>query len=95
MRPVQKRRRVSKFCPTVPAGCWCTHLLEIQVERLETRHGRDVFALVALDALDGDDAVGDLVGVLGLGLCGLRRLLLCVLGGALLGVDGERGCGCF
>ena len=71
------------------------YLFQIQVERLEPGHRGDVLALVALDALDGDDTVGDLVGVLLLGLCGLCRLLLGVFCRALLRVEGERGRCCF
>lgn len=68
-------------------------LLELQVEGLEARDGRDVLALVSLDALDGDDARGTLVGLLLLGGLGLCRLLLRVLLGPLLGLDREVGCG--
>lgn len=68
-------------------------LLEVEVEGLEPRDGRDVLALVALDSLDGDDAGGALVGLLLLSGLGLGRLLQGVLLGALLGLDREVGCG--
>lgn len=68
-------------------------LLEVEVEGLEPRDGRDVLALVALDSLDGDDACGALVGLLLLGGLGLGRLLQGVLLGTLLGLDREVGCG--
>ena len=69
------------------------YLLQIEVEGLEPGHGGDELPLVALDALDGDDAVGDAGGVLLLRLLGLGSLLLRVLGGALLRLDGQRGRG--
>jgi hypothetical protein len=68
-----------------------TDLLQIQPKSLQPRHGRDELALVALDALDGDDAVGELVGVLLLGGLGFGGLLGGVLGGALLGGHGQGG----
>lgn len=68
-----------------------THLLQLQPERLQPADGRHILALVALDPLDGHDAVGQLVGLLGLGGLGLCGLLLGVLCGALLGGDRERG----
>ena len=70
-------------------------LLEVQSKVLQPNDGRHKLFLIALDALDGDDALGELVGVLRLGGFGLGGLLLSVPSGALLGVDGE-GCGsCF
>lgn len=66
-----------------------THLLQIQTKRLETDDGRDKLLLVPLDALDGDDARGELGGLLLLRGLGLGGLLLGVLGRSLLGVDGE------
>lgn len=65
------------------------HLLELEPECFQSRDGRDVLALVALNPLDCHDAVGFLVCFLLVCLLGLGRLLLRVLGGALLGRDGE------
>ena len=65
-----------------------THLLQLQSKGLEADDGRDKLLLVPLDALDGDDALGELVGLFRLGGFGLGGLLLSVLCGALLGVDG-------
>jgi len=68
-----------------------TCLLQVQSKGFKTRDGRNKLLLVALDALDGDDALGELISLLlqrGLGLGGL---LLGVFGSALLGVDGEGG----
>lgn len=72
-----------------------SYLLEVQPESLQPDDGRNELLLVALDPLDGDDAVGQLVGVLLLGGLGLGGLLLGVLGGALLGIDREGCCGGF
>jgi len=72
-----------------------THLLQLQSKGLEADDGRDKLLLVALDALDGDDALCELVGLFRLGGLGLGRLLLGVLGGALLGLDGEGSGGGF
>ena len=66
-----------------------TDLLQVQPKVLQTRHGRDVLPLVPLDSLDGHDAVGEQVGLLGLCRLGFGRLLLGVLSGALLGCDRE------
>lgn len=67
------------------------YLLQLQVESLEAYHGRDELLLVTLDTLDGDDALGELVGVLLLGGLGFGGLLLGVLGSSFLGLDGQRG----
>ncbi len=72
-----------------------THLLQLQSKGLEADDGRDKLLLVALDALDGDDALCELVGLFRLGGLGLGRLLLGVLGGALLCLDGEGSGGGF
>ena len=68
------------------------YLLQVQPESLETGHGGYKLLLVPLDALDGYDALGELVGLLLLGGLGAGGLLLGVLRGALLGLEGERGC---
>jgi hypothetical protein len=64
-------------------------LLDIQPERLETLHGGDVFALVALDALDQDLRRCELFGAARFGGRGFGGFLLRVFFGAFLGIDGE------
>lgn len=64
-------------------------LLQLQPEQLEPGHLGDVFALVALDALDDDLARGALLGLLALGGFSFGSLLRGVLLRALLGVDAE------
>lgn len=63
-------------------------LFQVEAKGLEADDGGDELLLVTLDALDGDDAVGQLVGLLRLGCLGFGGLLLRVLGGALLRLDG-------
>ena len=75
-------------------GGFRTCLLQIQPKGLQANDGSDKLLLVALNALDGDDALGELVGLLGLGGLGLGGLLLGVPGSALLGFEGERCGGC-
>jgi len=64
-------------------------LLDVEAKRFEALHGGDVFALVALDALNEDLGRGELFGAAsfcGRGFCGfLLRVFFC----ALLCVDGE------
>lgn len=52
-------------------------------------HSRDVFPLVALDAVDRDLGVRETFRLLGLCGCGFGGLLLCVALCPFLGVDGE------
>lgn len=59
--------------------------------RFEAADGRDVFALVALDALDEDFGGGFGFGGAGFEGEGPRGFLLGVFFGAFLGVEGEGG----
>lgn len=68
-----------------------SYFLQLQPKRLQANDGGDELLLVALDTFDCDRAVGQLVGVSGLGGLGFGSLFLCVFCGSLLGVDGE-GC---
>lgn len=68
------------------------HLLQVQVESLKSRHRGHMLLLIPLDALDDDEARGQLVGLLLDGRGGLVGLLNGVLRCALLGFDGEGGC---
>lgn len=67
----------------------------IKVLNSKTLDSRDKLFLVSLDPLNGDDARGQLGGLLLLRGLGLGSLLLRVLGGSLLGIDRERRGGGF
>ena len=67
------------------------YLLQLKVKGLKTNDGCDELLLVSLDTLNSNDTLRNLVRVLRLGCLSLRSLLLGVLRGALLGLDGE-GC---
>lgn len=64
-------------------------LFQIQPMLLKSLHSRDVFPLVALDAVNRDLGVCETFRLLGLCGFGFGRLLLCVALCALLGVNGE------
>lgn len=64
------------------------HLFQLQAKGLQSDDCRHELLLVPLDTLNGDDAVGHLVGLLRLGGLGLCSLFLCIFGGPLLRFDG-------
>lgn len=72
------------------------NLLDVKTKGFEAGHFGDVFALVALDALDDDFGRGEFFGAAGFGGGGFCFFLFCVLFGAFLGVDREGGeVGCY
>lgn len=64
-------------------------LLQLQPKRLQSADLSNILPLIPLHALDDDLTRGALLALTGFLGLGLGRLLLCVLLGAFLGVDGQ------